>query len=499
MKNFLVIPMGGVGQRFINSGYKTYKPFLPIDRNLTVIKNIINNFSKKNTEIIIIGNKKIIKKKYQKLIPKKFYFIEIKKHKKGPLFSIYLAFNKLNKIIENHNLFICYSDINWKWNYNKIIKILKKKNVVVFTHKGFHPHLELDNKSDFCIENNSGLIKSIQQKKPHTSDYKKELLAIGCYYFKNIKLIKDSFKHVNFFKDNKLKKEFYLVSIIKNLLKMNVTINSETIKSFVHLGTPQQYEDFIYWRKIFDKKNQKTLGLTKFPNIMLAGGKGKRVKELGYKKPFLLINNIEIFKFIFKKFGAKKKIIVTNSKFKNLFSNSEYFTHSVKKTNSMFSTVFNSKKFIEKFNFFFLLSCDCFGEINKKEFYMLLKKKNPDLVLFGYRFTRLQKKLSNSHTELIVTKNKILRINVKSNSINSTTGLAGFCWIKDNNVFKYFNEFKKSLNPKIGKRELIMDDYYNYLHKKNLIKISYYNLNKYVHIGSASEYLEYNYWEQYFL
>lgn len=498
MKNFLVIPMGGVGQRFINNGYKTYKPFLPIDRNLTVIKNIINNFSKKNTEVIIIGNKKIIKKKYQKLIPKKFHFIEIKKHKKGPLFSIYLAFNKLNKIIENHNLFICYSDINWKWNYNKILKILKKKNVVVFTHKGFHPHLELDNKSDFCIENNSGLIKSIQQKKPHTSDYKKELLAIGCYYFKNIKLIKDSFKHINFFKDNKLKKEFYLVLLIKNLLKMNIAVNSENIKSFVHLGTPEQYENYIYWRKILDKKNPKKLSFTKFPNIMLIGGKGKRVKELGYKKPFLPINNTEIFKFIFKKFGAKIKIIITNSEFKNLFSKSEYFLHFIKRTNSMFSTVFNSIKLIEKLNFFFLLSCDCFGEINKKKFYILLKKKDPDLVLFGYKFTRLQKKLTNSHTELKVTKNKILRINVKNNSINSTTGLAGFYWIKDKNVFRYFKEFKKFLKAQKQKKELILDDYFNYLHKNNLIKISYYNLENYVHIGSVSEYNEYNYWEKYF-
>jgi hypothetical protein len=499
MKKFLVIPMGGTGQRFIKSGYKTYKPFLPIDGNLTVVKNIINNFSEENTEIIIIGNKKIIKNKYQKLIPKKFHFIEIKKHKKGPLFSIYLAYNKLNKIIKNYNLFICYSDINWKWNYNEILGILKKKKVVVFTHKGFHPHLELDNKSDFCIENNSGLIKSIQQKKPHTSDYKKELLAIGCYYFRNIKLIKNSLKYINFFKNYEFKREFYLVSLIKNLLKMKVEINFENIKSFVHLGTPQQYEDFIYWKKIFDKKKQKTLRLTKFPNIMLIGGKGKRVKELGYKKPFLPINNTEIFKFIFRKFGAKIKIIITNSEFKNSFSNSEYFTHSIKKTNSMFSTVYNSKKLIEKFKFFFLLSCDCFGEINKKKFCMLLKNKNPDLVLFAYKFSRLQKKLTNSHTELKVAKNKILKINVKSNSRNSTTGLAGFCWIKDKNVFKYFKEFKKSLKPKIRKREFIMDDYFNYLHKKDLIKISLYSLNKYVHIGSASEYREYNYWEQYFL
>ena len=491
--------MGGVGQRFIKSGYKIYKPFLPIDGNLTVVKNIINNFSESKTEIIIIGNKKIIKEKYLKLLPKKLHFIQIENHEKGPLFSIYLAYNELNKIIKNHNLFICYSDINWKWSYKKILQIIKKKNAVIFTHKGFHPHLELDNKSDFCIENVSGIIKSIQQKKTHTSDYKKELLAIGCYYFKNIKLIKDSFKHINLFKKNKFKKEFYLVSLIQNLLKMNIKVNSVNVESFVHLGIPRQYEDFIYWKRIFDKKNHKTSSLAKFPNIMLIGGKGKRVRELGYKKPFLPINNIEIFKFIFRKFGSKKKIIITNSEFKNLFSNSEYLIYTIKKTNSMFSTVFNSEKFINKFNFFFLLSCDCFGEINKKEFYMLLKKQNPDLVLFRYKFTSLQKKLTNSHTELKIIKNKILRINVKSNSINSATGLAGFYWIKDNNVFRYFKEFKKYLKLKIGKRELIMDDYFNYLHKKKLIKISHYNLKNYVHVGSVSEYNEYNYWEKFFL
>ena len=499
MKKFLVIPMGGVGQRFINKGYKIYKPFLPVDSNQTVFKNIINNFSSNKTETIIIGNKNTIKKKYLKLLPKKIQFIEIKNHKKGPLFSIYLAYERLNKIIKNHSLFICYSDINWKWNYNKTLKKLKKKNAVIFTHKGFHPHLELDNKSDFCIENNISVIKSIKQKKPHTLDYKKELLAIGCYYFRNIKLIKNCFKSINFFKNNKFKGEFYLVSLIKTLLKMNIVINYENVKSFVHLGTPDQYEDFIYWKRIFEKKNSKTLRLAKYPNIMLIGGKGTRVRELGYRKPFLPINNIEIFKFIFRKFGTREKIIITNHEFKNLFSNSEYFIHLIKKTNSMFSTVCNSEKFIEKFKFFFLLSCDCFGEINKKEFNILLKNQNPDLVLFGYKFTRLQKNLTNSHTELKVNKNKILRINVKSNYRNSTSGLAGFFWIKDKNVFRYFKEFKKKLKPKNRKRELIIDDYFNYLHKNNLVKISYYNLKNYVHIGSVSEYREYNYWEKYFL
>lgn len=500
MKNFLVVPMGGLGQRFINSGYKIYKPFLPIDYNFTVVEKIIDNFSSRKTEIIIIGNKKKIKKFCSKFFFKKIHIVEIQNHKKGPLFSIYLAISELKKIIKNNSLFVCYADINWKWKYNEILKVIKKKKVVIFTHTGFHPHLEFNQKSDFCINNKNRLIKSILEKKTHFSDYTKELLAIGCYYFSNLSLIEKTVKKINFYPKKNSHREFYLVSLIKNLLKENIKINYKTVSSFVHLGTPEQYEDFLMWKNILNKKFHASLGLSKYPNIMLMGGKGKRVKDLKYKKAFLPINNIEIFKYIFRKFGSKIKIIITNSEYEKPLSGSDakYKVYLIKKTNSMFSTVYNSKKFIDQYKNFFLTSCDCFGEINKKEFKILLNNQKPDLVIFGYKFTNLQQNLISSHTELILKKEKILKINVKSNSKKSKIGHAGFFWIKDKNVFKYFDEFKKYSNIKIGNREPILDDYFSYLLRNNLIKISYYNLKYYVHIGSVPEYREYNYWNKYF-
>jgi len=497
MKNFLVIPMGGLGQRFVNSGYKIYKPFLSVDCNQTILDKIIDNFSSTETEIIIIGNKKI-KKNYSKFILKKIHFINIKNHKKGPLFSIYLALNALKKIIKNKNLFICYSDINWKWNYNEILKIIKNKKVVIFTHVGFHPHLELDQKSDFCIDNKHGLIKSILQKNTHFSDYKKELLAIGCYYFTNFSLVEESIKKINFFSIKNSTKEFYLVSLIKDILNKNINIHFKTIKNFVHLGTPEQYEDFIMWKKILHKKSNIGLGLSKFPNIMLMGGKGSRVKKLKYKKAFLPINNTKIFEYIFKKFGSKKNIIITNSYYAKNISKKKYKVFLIKKTDSMFSTLYKSKKFIETYKNFFLTSCDCFGGINKESFNSVLSNQRPDLVIFSYNFTNLQKNLTSSHTELILYRKKILKINVKSNSSNSKIGSAGFFWIKDKSVFKYFEEFKNYFNTKIGNREPILDDYFSYLFMHKLIKISFYRLNYYVHIGSVPEFKEYNYWQRYF-
>ena len=90
MTRYLILPLGGIGQRFINAGYKTYKPFLKVSKNNRVIDKIVSNFPSKKTKVIIIGNEKkfqLIKSKLKKNI----LFIKIKNHKYGPLYSIFLA------------------------------------------------------------------------------------------------------------------------------------------------------------------------------------------------------------------------------------------------------------------------------------------------------------------------------------------------------------------------------------------------------------------------
>ena len=55
MKSYLILPMGGVGQRFLNKGYSIYKPFLQVDAKNTIFENITKNFKLPDLEIIIIG------------------------------------------------------------------------------------------------------------------------------------------------------------------------------------------------------------------------------------------------------------------------------------------------------------------------------------------------------------------------------------------------------------------------------------------------------------
>jgi len=231
---------------------------------------------------------------------------------------------------------------------------------------------------------------------------------------------------------------------------------------------------------------------------MLMAGKGKRMKLLPEKKPFLKIKNSKIFHYIFQRFAAKKNIIITNSNYFNNINKSKYLVYKITKTNSMFSTFEKAKFFISNFSNYFLTSCDCFGGIQKNRFNRFLRQKNPDIVVFGYKFSNLQKNLSKSHTELILKKNSLVKINVKKNSSNSKIGHAGFFWVKNQEIFRYFNDFKIFVKKNIKNREILVDDYFSFLLRFNLMKVKYFHLDYYIHIGSPSEYNEFNYWNKYF-
>ena len=145
MANHLIIPLAGFGKRFIKGGYKTLKPFIPVDHNNNMIDLIVNNFPKDINKIFIV--RKNIQKKYIKFLRKyknsNIYFI--KSHNLGPLYSVNLIKRHLEKL---ENIFLCYCDIHWIW---KNLKPSEHKSNTVYCFRGWHPFTVDNNNYAFCI------------------------------------------------------------------------------------------------------------------------------------------------------------------------------------------------------------------------------------------------------------------------------------------------------------------------------------------------------------
>ncbi len=494
MKQFLIIPLGGLGTRFTNAGYKTYKPFLRTSSHSRIIDNIVANFPSSKTHLILICNKKkynYIKKNYKR---KNTTFIKIKNHKFGPLHSIDLARKELKKIIQKNKFFISYSDINWKWDFKSPDEIIRNKKIVVFSHAGFHPHLEINPHSDFFLCNKKNNIVKVSKKKSITDNYRNNHLAIGCYYFQDFQYFEKFFDNRLNKKNYKKKNETYIIDFLEFCLKNKIEINHYKVKKFVHLGDPYQYENFIQWKNTLTNDFKKSINL-KYDSVMLMAGEGKRVKTLKEKKPFLKIKNFKAYDYIFEKFGLKKKIIITNDNYFNSLD-AKYLKFKINRTKSMLQTFEKSFDYIKDLKNFFILSCDCFGIFDQKNFKSLLKKNDPDIVLFAFDISKIQKKMTNSHTTIDLKKNNIKSIQVKKYTTRvHELGHAGFFWVKNTDIFKNLKKFH--LSNKI-KREILLDDYFKFLFDKKLCKVSCFKLNEYIHFGSVTEYLELKYWINFF-
>lgn len=500
-KKYLIIPMGGIGKRFLDCGYTTYKALLPIDKKTNIFDGIIRNFNKKNFKIIVLVNKVIwsqIKKKISEEKYKNVIKILINPHKKGPLYSLYLSYSKLKKIInQKDQIYISYSDILWKWNLSKINKIININNVsTVFTHSGFHPHININNKSDFCKVEKK-IIKKISEKKPFGLDYKKEELAIGCYFIKSFSYLDFFFNNYKFTK----KKEIYLLELVNFLIKNNFRTNILRINKFAHLGIPSQYVDFVYWKKYFTYLNKISNNnlFTEYKCYMLINGKGKRVESITKYKFLLKINNKPIFKKVLEYFNCYKNILITNKEYKNkLKKTGKYNFYEVNQSNSMFETIILCSNILKKDNNYFLTSCDCYGFFDQLKLKYCIDNFDFDLIIFSFDLTYTQKYLNNAHTQLVTKNNYIKDIIVKSNYNANLKGQAGFFWVKNGNIFNYIHNFKQSKNYRSITREVILDDYFKYLIKRRLAKAIYINLDHYIHVGSKNEYEEYVYWENFF-
>ena len=75
-------------------------------------------------------------------------------------------------------------------------------------------------------------------------------------------------------KENKrVSNEFFPSLIFNYILKNNFKVDLIQVNSFIHYGTPSQFEDINDWSEYFFKKNNKNHKIKLYPSIIFSSGK----------------------------------------------------------------------------------------------------------------------------------------------------------------------------------------------------------------------------------
>ena len=287
----IIVPMSGVGKRFMDVGYKTPKPLIEID-NMPIIEHVCNLFPDED-KFTFICNSKHLKETEMRDVLKRIkpncQIVEIPCHKKGPVYAVSL----LENIDDDEEVIINYCDFGTYWDYKDFLKHTRDRDAdaAIPSYRGFHPHMLGDTNYAFMKEDKQWMLE-IKEKEPFTNNRMQEYASNGTYYFKKGSTVKKYFKKL-MDKQIDLNGEFY-VSLVNNLLVQDdLKVSIYEIQHMLQWGTPEDVYQYNVWSNYFSNaisEQEKFEIDSNTVTLIPLAGHGSRFKKNGYIDPKPLLD-----------------------------------------------------------------------------------------------------------------------------------------------------------------------------------------------------------------
>ncbi len=509
----LIIPMSGIGQRFIKAGYKTPKPLIEVE-NKTIINHVYEMFPGIESVIFIcnknhLENSSIRMLQKIKKINQKAKIIEINPHKYGPIYAVLQAAKYLDL---NSPTIVNYCDFNCIWDYKAFMKHVKKTDCdgSVVTYTGFHPHM-LNNTNYAYVKLNGSEMIDIQEKKPFTSNPMNEYASSGTYYFKSGLIMKKYFEET-IKNDLNVNGEYYVSLSFKSMIKDNLKINNFNLEYFMQWGTPSDLEDFKWYSNLFKSKirPKKNYSSQYGTLIIPCAGLGKRFSDCGYSlpkplievsgKPMLLqaIDDLPLskkIKFVFREETFNKYLL--SSKIKK-YINQENIQTIKSATNGQASTCLLGLENVDLLSPLTISACDNGLIYDEEKFQELSKDDTIDIIVWGCRNYPGATKNPEMYGWIEEENSIVKKVHVKTKYKNTKIDpiITGTFYFKKGQIYKLIAERLLESGEKVN-NEFYVDSSINIAIELGF-KVVYFEIDFFLCWGTPNDLRTYNYWQECF-
>jgi len=331
VKPQVIIPMSGVGKRFVDAGYYHLKPLINVGSS-RIINEVMNMFPDIDDPLFIISKdhkQNLELFSYLKECWPNSKISQINSHKLGPGHAI---FESKEYIDENRPAIVSYCDFSGNWNFENFCKELSVVDSLILTYTGFHPHMLRNTKYAYVQKNLAGFVTMIQEKNSFTDFPMQEEASAGLYAFSSGNLliealreqISQNYSHMG---------EYYISLTILPLLAKNLKIKTYLMDSFSQFGTPEDLKDWEYLYRSINhfRINTESINILSEnvirdeSSIILAGGIGSRLSDFSQvPKPFIEVNGKQLWRYS-KEAGSKShKFLVIRKEFIGYIKEEDY-------------------------------------------------------------------------------------------------------------------------------------------------------------------------------
>lgn len=518
----IVIPLSGIGSRFINAGYQTPKPLIKVD-GIPMIQHVVNLFPNENNFIFICNELHLQKNNMFNILknikPGCQIFSVSNDNRQGPVHAINMVSDYIS---DKDEIIVSYCDYGTDWNYSNFLKDSRERNSdgSIACYKGFHPHMLGTDNYAFLKETqkDSRFMEKIQEKKPFTENRMQEYASNGTYYFKNGKIMKYYFQKLIDL-GIKINNEYYVSMVYNLLVEDNLKVNIYEINHMLQWGTPYDLECYEQWSNYFrkiiipQKYFKDKLNIT---TIIPLAGKGSRFTQIGYKlpKPLIEINYKPMIiqatdclpkskDYIFICLQEHINNYVLDEKIKQYYPNSNIYTLNHVTQGQACTTEYGIKQDALSLEKPILISaCDNSVYYNHNKYQKLLNNTNIDIIVWSFRNHPTSKLNPEMYAWLEVDNNDFItnvsckKYESQKHDLKNSHVIIGTMFFRKGKYFMdgLYNNYTEDIKTN---NEYYVDDIINQNIKAGL-KVKVFEVEHYICWGTPNDYDTYIYWQNFF-
>jgi bifunctional N-acetylglucosamine-1-phosphate-uridyltransferase/glucosamine-1-phosphate-acetyltransferase GlmU-like protein len=518
----IIIPMSGIGKRFVEAGYKDPKPLIEVD-GLPIIQHVVNLFPNEKNVSFICNNIHLKTTNMKNILSSfcpncKIYEVPVE-GRQGPVHAVSLIFENVN---DEDEVIVSYCDYGTEWNYEEFLKDTRSRNAdgAIACYRGFHPHMLGTDNYAFLKEKEEGSrwMDKIQEKQPFTDNRMDEYASNGTYYFKTGAIMKKYFQKLMDTKQT-INNEYYVSMVYNLLINDGLNVNIFEIKKMLQWGTPYDLEIYNNWSNYFKKMNQNQNEYEDKYNttlILPMAGTGSRFSKKGYKhpKPLIDVNGKPMIiqavnclpkttnqVFICQEEHVSSYPIIENIKKYYPIADIHGIDH-ITEGQACTCEIGITKSNINMETAILISACDNGVYYNKEEYNKMLHDESIDVIVWTFRNEPTSKNNPNMYAWIETDSNNFItnvsckKFDNEKHNIKTSHVIIGTMFFRK---AKYFiNGLKENYKENIrSNNEFYVDDVINQ-NIKNGLNVKVFEVENYICWGTPDDYETYCYWRHFF-
>lgn len=258
MTTAIVIPMAGLGQRFVAAGYKTIKPLLPIQTVSQqdypmVVAATVQLYPDMPTDTathFVIRNHPDFDGCEDAI--KAFFpqaqFLTLDQLTEGQAIT---ALKAIETCDPAQPVLVGACDNGMRYDVKALAQKMNDYDAIVWTFRGDASVLENPNAYGWVSCDQAGNVDHVSVKKALSTTPLNDHAIVGAFWFKSAQLYGDACKRL-VEKNDRINNEFYIDSLLNHVIAMGKRVTVLEVERYFCWGTPQQYEAYQktaeYWQ-----------------------------------------------------------------------------------------------------------------------------------------------------------------------------------------------------------------------------------------------------------